>query len=220
MKKFLIFALAGAFVLTLGVCGKKTQLSETEHTVDGEMTGAWRLKEDMTVTDEVKELLEKATADLDGAAYEPVAYIASQVVSGRNHLLLCTITPVVPDGEARYALVTLYQDLQGNVTITEVLDCESTEGAAGLLGGWQVTEYVKVTDEHVEIMKNALEGFTGASYRPLAFLATQVVAGTNYRFLCQMITLGTASENKYAIVEVYRNLQGKAEIKDIYTFSK
>ena len=133
MKKFLIFALVSAFVLTLGACAKKTQLSEIENPVDGEMTGAWQLKEDMTVTDEVKELLGKATADLDGAAYEPVAYVASQVVSGRNHLLLCTITPVIPDGQARYALVTLYQDLQGNVTITEVLDCESTEGAAGLL---------------------------------------------------------------------------------------
>ena len=53
-------------------------------------------------------------------------------------------------------------------------------------GGWEQASSMKVTDEHKELFKKAQETLAGATYTPLAFLGSQVVAGTNYRFLCKM----------------------------------
>ena len=45
-----------------------------------------------------------------------------QVVSGTNYCLLCEITPVTPNAEATYALVTVYADLNGGAEITATND--------------------------------------------------------------------------------------------------
>lgn len=41
-----------------------------------------------------------------------------------NYRLLCRVTPVVPDAEGAFCLVTVYQDLDGNAEITEVTDLD------------------------------------------------------------------------------------------------
>ena len=62
--------------------------------------------------------------------YEPYAYYATQIVAGRNHCFLCTATPVVPDAESYFAFVFLYEDLEGNVELTEIVTMdEFLEGA-------------------------------------------------------------------------------------------
>ena len=64
----------------------------------------------------------KATENLDGAEYTPVALLATQVVAGVNYCILCQITPVVPDAESHWSLVYIYADLQGNAEIMNVYD--------------------------------------------------------------------------------------------------
>lgn len=51
------------------------------------------------------------------------------------------------------------------------------------LGGWTAW-HATLTEEAKAVFKQAMEGFVGVGYTPQAF-ATQVVAGTNYCFLCQ-----------------------------------
>ena len=86
----------------------------------GGIAGGWAAAADPTVTDDVKALLDKALAELVGVDYVPVAYLGSQVVAGTNHAILCQATVVVPDAEPFYAIVYLYEDLQGNVSVLDI----------------------------------------------------------------------------------------------------
>lgn len=49
-------------------------------------------------------------------------------------------------------------------------------------GGWTEFDF-KISKKAKKVFDQAFEGFTGAVYSPLA-VATQVVQGTNYCFLC------------------------------------
>ena len=82
------------------------------------MLGGWSIPESNEVTEELKAVFDKGLEGLMGVNYEPVAYMGSQLVAGTNHCFLCKATVVYPDAEPYWVLVYLYQDLEGNVTIT------------------------------------------------------------------------------------------------------
>ena len=88
------------------------------------VTGGWQAAEDTAVTESQKALFEKATEKLLGVKYEPVAYLASQVVSGKNHCFLAKATVVRPGAEPRYTLVYIYEDLQNNLEILNIKDID------------------------------------------------------------------------------------------------
>ena len=52
----------------------------------------------------------------------------------------------------------------------------------------------------------------GRVYRPIALLATQVVAGTNYCFLCETTVVAPDAQPSYALVYVFDGLSGEHEI--------
>lgn len=88
------------------------------------IAGGWRYTEDPEADDNITEVVDKATAKLLSAEYEPVASIGSQIVAGINHAVLCRITAVTPDAEAKYSLVYIYEDLEGNCEVTGTSDIE------------------------------------------------------------------------------------------------
>ena len=51
-----------------------------------------------------------------------MALLGTQVVAGTNDCFLARLTPVVPNATPHWALVYVYEDLQGNVTLTNVKD--------------------------------------------------------------------------------------------------
>lgn len=63
---------------------------------------------------------DKALESLEGADYEPVAYLGSQTVAGINYMALMRVTAVTPETLPEYDLVTVYQDLDGNAEITDM----------------------------------------------------------------------------------------------------
>jgi hypothetical protein len=71
---------------------------------------------------DAKAAFDKALEGLVGCDYEAVAYLGSQVVSGTNYVILCRTTPVVPNAESAFSLVTVYADLSGNASLTDVTD--------------------------------------------------------------------------------------------------
>ena len=86
------------------------------------------------------------------------------------------------------------------------------------VGGWKVTEDAAVSAQAQAVFDKAVEGLTGADYETIALLSTQVVAGTNYCFLCRVTPVYPDPESSYAFVYVYEDLQGNAsilEVKDI-----
>lgn len=84
------------------------------------IAGGWSYAEDPAVEGKVSEVVGKATGKLLGAEYESIAYIGSQVVAGMNHAVLCRVTAVSPDAESGYALVYIYEDLNGGVEVLEI----------------------------------------------------------------------------------------------------
>ena len=223
MKKLIAVILCAAAVLSTAVFGLTAEAKsgdasseiasrETEQTV-----GGWTSPESPAVTDEMKARLEKALDSMLGATYTPVAYLGSQLVSGMNYRLLCRVAPVVPNAEEAYAIVVLYEDLNGNVSITDVqeFDAETNIYGESLTGGWAQAESPVVTDELKAVFENASEGLLGVEYSPVALVSSQVVAGMNYCFLCEATVVYPGAESTYALVWIYKDLQGNAEITQI-----
>ena len=103
-----------------GLAETETRLSEDRP----RMVGGWNIvpHEAEELPENAQAAFDKATEDLDGAEYTPVALMATQVVAGMNYCILCQITPVVPDAEPTWALVYIYADLQGNAEIMNVYE--------------------------------------------------------------------------------------------------
>lgn len=74
------------------------------------------------IPQEVLDAFNKAVEGLTGCVYEPVALLASQVVSGMNYCLLCRLTVVYPDAQPTYALVYVYQSIEGVCELARVED--------------------------------------------------------------------------------------------------
>ena len=222
MKK--ILALVMAFVILVSAAGcisininpAPSDDEDIENAIDA-IVGGWSRAESPVITDEMRELLEKAVGDLLGAEYVPVAYIGSQLVAGTNHAILCRISPVVPDPKETYAIVILYEDLSGNVTVTDIKDFEVETNLHDetLPGGWYEPETPEITEDAQAVFDKALEPLTGVNYVPVALLEEQVVAGMNYCYLCEATIVYPGEEMSYALVYIYQDLDGNAEITDI-----
>lgn len=52
-------------------------------------------------------------------------------------------------------------------------------------GGWSHSASPALTEAQRAVLRKALEGFAGSSIEPVAYLGSQIVAGTNHCFLCQ-----------------------------------
>ncbi len=188
MKKWIAIALLAVMVFSLAACGQKKAEEPT--------VGGWTLNDSGALTAEATSAFEKAIEGLMGVNYTPVALLGTQLVSGTNYSILTEATVVYPDAQPYYALVTVYEDLQGKAEIRNiaVLDLgkiaesgtvENAAAAEQLLGGWTVDREASVEVEDAVL-----------------HLASQVVSGTNHCVLCKGWTL------KF----VYENLEGKTEV--------
>ena len=102
--------------------------------------------------------------------------------------------------------------LIGMTIISCMLMITSVSGGQLITGGWQTTENPAVTDEVREAFDKAMAGYSEAEYEAIDLLATQIVSGVNYCFLCRDVTDETSG---YAFVYVYENLGGDAEVLDV-----
>ncbi len=219
MKKLVALLMAAALGVSLALCGcgSKDEASSDEEKI----SGGWTVPDSVEVTDEVKTVLNKATKEMTGADYEPVAYLGSQVVAGTNYRILCKVSPVVPNAESTYAIVTVYENLEGKAEITEVLNSEvkAYEWLEDADGSWTPTESPALTEEATKSLQKSVEKMTGAYYEPVALLGTQVVAGTNYSLLCQVTPVAENAETHYSIVVVYNGADGTTSVVETHDFS-
>lgn len=228
MKRFLSILVCAAMLAAMCVgfsaCSKQnnggsdvngnTNARGDENGIDG----GWTKADSPEITDEFKAVFEKATETLAGVGYTPVAYLASQVVAGTNHCVLCKATPTVPGAEASYSVVYVYEDLNGGAEITGIAESDAKADYADAAGGWSEAASPALTDEAKQALEKACETLAGVEYVPVALLATQVAAGTNYRILCEARATVPNAESGYAIVDVAEALDDSAEITATYEF--
>ena len=199
--------------------------------VPGTLVGGWSVAESAEITDEIRALLNQATEGMVGASLVPVAYLGSQVVAGRNHCLLCTSTPVVPNPVSHYVLVFLYEALDGSVTLSNIADLdigalrsgqaagEQPETSGELVpGGWGTAPDEILSAEAKAIFEKATAVLLGVSYTPIAHLGSQVVAGINRCYLARSTVVTPNAVPTYSLVYVFEDLQGNAEILDVVQF--
>lgn len=79
-----------------------------------------------------------------------------------------------------------------------------------LAGGWSLAQD-NLKEAHGAFAK-ALENLTGCDYELVAYLGSQVVAGTHYAFLCKYTPVAPHAKSQYSVLYVYENLDGAAEI--------
>ncbi len=227
MKKsiavFVCFALLVSGVAVFAGCGKQKGKKEdpTENGITGgEIAGGWTKAETPVITEEFRTVFDKATETLTGMQYIPVAYLASQVVAGTNHRVLCKATATVPDAETTFAIVYIYEDLNGGAEITDVADCDAQANVSADDGGWTEPDSPAVPEDALQALTKASETLTGMEYTPVALLASQVVAGMNYRILCEARATVPDAETEYVILTVYADPQGNAQITETAAFGQ
>lgn len=234
-KRFLALFMASLLAFSFTACGSSSPKEENsktekenkdskntpEETEEDSLLGGYQIADSPVITDEIREICTKAFANTSGVGHSPVALVATQVVSGTNYCILFRSEPVIPDPVESYVLGYLYQDLDGNVEVLKFADSSINTDLSdsGSVGGWTQPDSPEVTDEVKDVLAKACEGMTGTSYTPIALVSTQIVAGTNYRILCEKTLTTPGTEKDCCIVTVYQDLDGNAEISDIADFT-
>ena len=104
----------------------------------------------------------------------------------------------------------------------ETKEAEETYESAPVVGGWAINSKTE-PGENINAMAafdKATEGLVGYTYTVTAVLGSQIVAGTNYSYLCRAEMVVPDAKPEYVIVNVYEDLDGKEgwEYNDINPF--
>ena len=100
--------------------------------------------------------------------------------------------------------------------ITETTD-EEEASAPATMGGWQVygEPASNLTPEQADIFQQATGDLLGVSYHPVAVIGQQVVAGTNYAYLCQATAVTPDAQAEWVVAVVYVDLEGNASLTGV-----
>lgn len=211
--------LAGGAVSAFAAPAETEAASTAVVSTENCISGSWKRASDPTLTPKVRNAFEKAFAGLEGVSYTPYALLATRTTaSGTQYRVLCKATGCYPDAQEEYVVVTLKRGLLGRAEILNVDDalCETDlVDDKEMTGGWQEAQSPAMTDEAKAAFEKATEGLLCVDYVPVALLSTQVVAGTNYRILCEATTVYPGAEMHYAVVNVYVSPEGNANFLSV-----
>lgn len=91
-----------------------------------ELAGGWALQEEYPEI-ELPEAVQKAfdeNLNTVGAHYQPILYLATQVVAGINHMVLCKMTLVTESPFEKLVSVVLYEDQTGYAFVRSIVDID------------------------------------------------------------------------------------------------
>lgn len=238
MKKQIATVLALTFCMScLCACSKEEPVTTTvpsEVTTEaadtdasgsaGKITGGWQINGDMPVMNDAS--FDEAAKDHDGMTLEPLQPLATQVVAGMNTKYLAYGTSSAASAEKELKIVTVYKDLEGKSSVTEVTDFNiagytadngSVEDNGAKAGGWSVNKELPnmLDDECKAYFSKAMDGLVGVDYTPVCLLGTQVVAGTNYAILAEGTPVVMDAQTNLYVITIYVDLEGNASILNI-----
>ena len=124
MKRFLVIFAVLALLLT--GCNKAPD--ETPQPSNEPVVGGWEKVEDGHITPELEEMFNSAMETVLGVDYTPVELLETQVVAGKNYKFRTMAKGVYPGAKEYEAIVTIYQDLQGNLQVLEIEDFGAASG--------------------------------------------------------------------------------------------
>lgn len=207
-----------------GTTGQEETVTETTEGQDMPLLGGWQLNMDLPPMNDA--IFNNAVKGLTGVGYSPLFVLGTQPVAGENVAYLCYATSVTANPTTSLKVVKIFNDLENkeqsiqeidDFDIRSYLDGAGATTPEGLMGGWQDNaELPNMLDDNTKVIfTKALEGLVGVQYTPVAVLATQVVAGTNYAILATGKTVTANPVNHLYIIKIYADLQGGAEVTNI-----
>lgn len=87
--------------------------------------------------------------------------------------------------------------------------------AGEMTGGWNKADSPVITEELAELFSKAMGDLLGAEHVPVAYLAHQLVSGTNHLFLARSTMVTDNPTECYSLITIYEDLEGNTEILDI-----
>ena len=88
-----------------------------------ELTGGWAASSECggnALSEDEKEIFNKATEHLSGVSYKPVATLATQLVSGKNYAVLAVGVTATENPVYNIYVLTIYKDLSNNTKVTGI----------------------------------------------------------------------------------------------------
>ena len=103
---------------------------------------------------------------------------------------------------------------QESTLTKEAEEISETNESAPITGGWVINNDFDGTDDAnaMSAFEKATEDLDGYRYDVAAVLGSQIVAGTNYLYLCRAEMVVPDAKPEYVILKVYEGLEGNAEI--------
>ncbi len=86
------------------------------------------------------------------------------------------------------------------------------------VGGWSIAESASMTDDIIALFNEATGKLMGVSYEPVAYLGSQVVAGTNHCFLAKATVIYPDAQPSYKLVYIWQNPQGEVTVDAVRDF--
>ena len=98
-----------------------------------------------------------------------------------------------------------------------IMSIAPTGALAATPGGWSVSKarcsFLSAGQE--KIFNKATKGLTGVAYQPVALLAKQTVAGTNYVYLCQGKAATAKATSAWYILTASKSLKNKVSLMSV-----
>lgn len=146
-RKFAAIILCAAMTAASVISVSAAETTAVESTVVTQNLGEWKTIPNAGISylaSDQEDILQKALKDSD-ESFSGIALLGTQVVSGTNYAFLGQTSN---DDVLTWSVAVVYQDLEGNVSLTSVEDIDLskyTEGSSDinfeqLAGGWTVTD--------------------------------------------------------------------------------
>lgn len=165
-----------------------------------------------------KSAFKKATAELLGVSYQPIAVLGTQAVAGTKYAILCKATPVIPDAAPDITIMYIYENVDGTVDI----DGFHTIISGGDKGGFKAntgkfTIKNKKNKAVYSAYKKAMKELVGVDYKPVLYLGSQNKYGSNYMILCRSQAVYPNAPYEWSLVTVSKSAKGKVKLGDVQT---
>ena len=187
------------------------------HSASDKVSGGWEAVKGSTSPEnnpDAIDALDKATSNIDGVAYTPVAVLARQCVAGTNYCILCKVKAVAPLARPSYYLIYIYKDLKGGAEIigrTTVLKSRPY----GSAGGYDVNDGDTTLEANEEILtafNQSIDGLDGVDYEPIAYFGTCYVACKMHKILCRTTVVYPDAEPEFKLITIYEEYNGGARL--------
>ena len=140
------------------------------------------------------------TETLTGANYDFLWYVGNQIVNGTNHIFIAEQTLVTPGKEKKIVKFTL------NIP----------NGSIGGKGAKvaSIEDHEDLDEDLQNLFDSTIGKLVGVSYKPIMFVGSQVVKGTNYYFVCESKVIYPGAEPR-AVIAIANSFQGVNSVAGI-----